>query len=233
VVNNKVGKKEYRGQRSVEALVEYINDLMQDSVKHISQVTDIKSIPVNKPVVLAFFDHPPQSASHYNIYRKVASDLKDDCHFYWITDPLKSYYNTDGSNNLILFKPPRTAVKEKDIKYPGSPYSYDELSTWTTDKCIPLVREITFENAEELTEEGLPFLILFHDPADKASVEQYTQVVHKELSTESGSINFLTADGHQFAHPLLHLGKTTKDLPLIAIDSFRHMYLFSEFKDIK
>lgn len=40
------------------------------------------------------------------------------------------------------------------------------------------------------------------------------------------NINFLTADGIQFAHPLHHLGKSKKDLPLIAIDSFRHMYLF-------
>lgn len=40
------------------------------------------------------------------------------------------------------------------------------------------------------------------------------------------NINFLTADGVQFAHPLHHLGKSKKDLPLIAIDSFRHMYLF-------
>ena len=42
----------------------------------------------------------------------------------------------------------------------------------------------------------------------------------------SENINFLTADGVQFAHPLHHLGKAKKDLPLIAIDSFKHMYLF-------
>lgn len=46
------------------------------------------------------------------------------------------------------------------------------------------------------------------------------------------NINFLTADGKRFAHPLHHLGKTEDDLPLIAIDSFRHMYLFNDFKDI-
>jgi hypothetical protein len=32
-------------------------------------------------------------------------------------------------------------------------------------------REITFENAEELTEEGLPFLILFHNPDDTDSIK--------------------------------------------------------------
>lgn len=46
-------------------------------------------------------------------------------------------------------------------------------------------------------------------------------------------MNFLTADGHKFAHPLHHLGKSSSDLPLIAIDSFRHMYLFSDYRDIE
>lgn len=46
------------------------------------------------------------------------------------------------------------------------------------------------------------------------------------------NINFLTADGKQFAHPLHHLGKSQSDLPLIAIDSFRHMYLFDDYKDM-
>lgn len=45
-------------------------------------------------------------------------------------------------------------------------------------------------------------------------------------------MNFLTADGKRFAHPLHHLGKSEEDLPLIAIDSFRHMYLFPDFKDM-
>lgn len=35
-----------------------------------------------------------------------------------------------------------------------------------------------------------------------------------------------------FAHPLQHLDKTLDDLPVIAIDSFRHMYLFPDFNDI-
>lgn len=42
----------------------------------------------------------------------------------------------------------------------------------------------------------------------------------------------MTADGFKFAHPLHHLGKSPSDLPLIAIDSFRHMYLFPRFQDI-
>jgi len=60
-------------------------------------------------------------------------------------------------------------------------HSYDEFSIWASDKCTPLVREITFENAEELTEEGLPFLILFHHPDDNESIKKYTDLVSSQL----------------------------------------------------
>lgn len=54
--------------------------------------------------------------------------------------------------------------------------------------------------------------------------------INKHVFLEN--VNFLTADGNRFAHPLHHLGKSMDDLPLIAIDSFRHMYLFPSFKDM-
>ena len=96
-----------------------------------------------------------------------------------------------------------------------------------------MVREITFENAEELTEEGLPFLILFRKPEDEASLKEYTELVQRELMSEKASVNFLVADGLKFAHPLSHLGKSKDDLPLIAVDSFRHMYLFPKYENIR
>ena len=83
--------------------------------------------------------------------------------------------------NIIAFRPNKARSTEDDETYTGKLNSYDELSVWAADKCTPLVREITFENAEELTEEGLPFLILFHDPEDNESVKRYSDVVQKEL----------------------------------------------------
>ena len=69
--------------------------------------------------------------------------------------------------------------------------SYDELNIWASDKCTPLVREITFENAEELTEEGLPFLILFHAPDDNESIKRYTDIVQRELLDDKRKKHFL------------------------------------------
>lgn len=45
-------------------------------------------------------------------------------------------------------------------------------------------REITFDNAEELTEEGLPFLILFHAPNDTQSVKDFKSIIKKEVASE-------------------------------------------------
>ena len=63
--------------------------------------------------------------------------------------------------------------------------------------------------------------------------QEYNDLVKNELMSERGQINFLTADGVKFAHPLHHLGKSKEDLPLIAVDSFRHMYLFPKYQDSK
>lgn len=54
----------------------------------------------------------------------------------------------------------------------------------------------------------------------------------KTILSPTENVNFLIANGKMFAHPLQHLDKTLDDLPVIAIDSFRHMYVFPDFNDI-
>ena len=84
-----------------------------------------------------------------------------------------------------------------------------------------------------MTELGLPFVLLFYDPEHTEAIKSFKEVIEKELLDEKESVSFLTADGVTFAHPLSHLGKNRADLPLIAIDSFRHMYIFPDFNEIK
>jgi endoplasmic reticulum resident protein 44 len=109
--------------------------------------------------------------------------------------------------------------------------NYKSLFEWAHDKCVPVVREITFMNGEELTEEGLPFLILFHKKEDTKSLKEYTDTVARTLMGQRNSINFLHADCDQFSHPLHHLGKKPADCPMIVIDSFKHMYLFPDYQE--
>ncbi|KAM7283698.1 endoplasmic reticulum resident protein 44 [Ixodes scapularis] len=229
VRNGQVVKREYRGQRSVDALKDYVLGLLKDQVKELEAGNEHAHIEEKKPGLVAYLSS--KEHTFYDTFRKVASDLRDDCNFYFVPRPV-----LDGNithPETIHFKPSRTKFGDNHETFSNTLATFDELKKWASEKCVPLVREITFENAEELTEEGLPFLIHFHHPDDKESVDQFTKAVHDQLQNDKHSINPLIADGVKFAHPLHHLGKSVKDLPLIAIDSFRHMYLFSDVKDLK
>ena len=43
----------------------------------------------------------------------------------------------------------------------------------------------------------------------------------------------MVAEGKDFQHALFHLGKSLSDLPVIAVDSRSHMYMFPNIEDIK
>ena len=91
--------------------------------------------------------------------------------------------------DVIYYRPPQQ-LNQKDVYYIGLLNELGSLQTWAREKCVPLVREITFANAEELTEEGLPFLILFHKADDQESVTAFEREVAKQLLSERSKYLF-------------------------------------------
>ncbi|KAI5694527.1 hypothetical protein M8J75_000524 [Diaphorina citri] len=223
--NGQPAKKEYRGQRSADAFLTFVRDQLEDPITEFHSLVDLNNLDTKKGQVIGYFDSKDQV--QYDVFRRVASMLKDDCKFYAAFGEAVRSMHPPGEP-IIVFRPDVTTPLEEHETYRGNLSAYDETKVWTADKCVPLVREITFENAEELTEEGLPFLILFYAPGDTETIKLFKSIVSEQLLGEKQNINFLTADGERFAHPLHHLGKSKADLPLIAIDSFRHMYIFPD-----
>ncbi|KAK0171010.1 hypothetical protein PV328_008779 [Microctonus aethiopoides] len=243
--NGQPTKREYRGQRSTQAFKEFVEKQLEDPIKQFHELKELVNLDTTKRMIIGYFDR--KDVPEYNIFRRVATNLKDDCQFHvgfgtcskeaceigqfiGMFDASKNMHPPEQP--IIVFRPDKARSNDEDETFTGNLKIFDELNIWAQEKCVPLVREITFENAEELTEEGLPFLILFHKPDDYASVKDFKDIVATRLTDQKQNVNFLTADGLKFAHPLHHLGKSEKDLPLVAIDSFRHMYLFPNFKDI-
>ncbi|KAJ4434522.1 hypothetical protein ANN_23084 [Periplaneta americana] len=263
--NGQPTKREYRGQRSSEAFLSFIQKQLADPIKEFQDLKELKDLDDKKRTVIGYFDR--KDVPEYNIFRRVATNLKEDCQFFVgfgkiidLDSHIKLFTTFDltlrksrmyrvfdksriigaasaqmhpPGQPIVVFRADKARSNEQDETFMGNLNVYDELNVWVSEKCVPLVREITFENAEELTEEGLPFLILFHKPDDNESVKKFNDVVINELLSEKQNINFLTADGVKFAHPLHHLGKSQGDLPLIAIDSFRHMYLFPDISEME
>ncbi|XP_069476705.1 endoplasmic reticulum resident protein 44 [Ambystoma mexicanum] len=224
--NGMMMKREYRGQRSMSAIADFIRQQKSNPIREIHDLEEIKTIDHSKRTIVGYFDN--EDSDNYRTFERVANILHDDCVFLAAFGSVSKPERYSGDN--VIYKP--IGENPPDMVYLGSLTNFDLAYAWTQDKCVPLVREITFENGEELTEEGLPFLILFHMKDDTTSLERFQQEVARQLIGEKGTINFLHADCDKFRHPLLHIQKTPDDCPVIAIDSFRHMYVFPEFSDL-
>lgn len=227
-------KKEYRGARIASAFKQFVWKFLEDPIVTIENQADLSAkVDENKGAVVMYSgrldEHGPKplESPELKMFRQVGQSLREDCRFYYVLSGASSGKVQPPDLYAITFKPPHKGITD-EIRFPSTLSESATLSSWAKDHCIPLVREITFENAEELTEEGLPFVILFYDSNDKSWIEVFKRVVESELKAEASGVTFLYADGHVFSHPLKHLGKTVKDLPLIAIDSFKHLFLYKQ-----
>lgn len=72
-------KKEYRGQRSVEAFVEFVKDQLEDKIKQFNDLKELMELDDKKRMVIGYFDR--KDSPDYQVFRKVSTNLKDDCQF--------------------------------------------------------------------------------------------------------------------------------------------------------
>lgn len=217
-----VSKNEYRGQRSLEAIMVFAIEEIQDPIQQFVSLKDLYDLSSHKYLVIGHYQD--KSSVEYDAYRKAASNLKDHCHFH-------VNFNASHAQNSLTFRQNMNHTESLSM-FTGNMSSQEDLLNWFHETCIPIVRTLTFYNAEEITEEGKPLVILFHHPQDTTSRKDFEKVINTELIDELEYVNFLTADGKLFASPLSHMKKTEADLPFIAIDTFMHMYPFRNYDDL-
>jgi endoplasmic reticulum resident protein 44 len=179
--NGQTSKKEYRGQRSADAFLEYVKKQLEDPIKEFVSLKDLETLDDKKRIVVGYFDR--RDMPEYSVFRRVATNLKEDCQFHVGFGEIVESMHPPGTP-IIVFRPDVALSHENDETFKGQYTNLEEMNKWVQEKCVPLVREITFENAEELTEEGLPFLILFFRPGDTETVKDYKAIVENELLGE-------------------------------------------------
>ena len=175
--NGVLAKKEYRGQRSVESFLSFVSEHIKDPISDLTAPGQVGALDAKKRHILGYF--AGKEGPEFENIKKLAGTLKEDCMFHVGVGEAFTQQRGEGGAAKVIYKPAKARDSEGDQVFTGSILDYEVLSTWAVEKCSPLVREITFENAEELTEEGLPFLILFHHPDDQNSVRQYADLVSK------------------------------------------------------
>ncbi|WKY04096.1 hypothetical protein Q1695_005228 [Nippostrongylus brasiliensis] len=215
-------KHEYRGTRTVEALTAYISEHYKSPIKMFNNENSLlQQMDKTKRNVVGYVR---RDDSTYKNLHNIALLLREYCDV-WVP-------SEETSKSLARSRITFTSPDTKELEFTGDLQNYTYLKSWLTDKCVPIVREVTFANVEGFTEEGVPFLIYFRDAEKKHEDNIFIDAVMRELPDLRMTINPLLADGKVFQHPLRHLGKTTNDLPVLAIDSFVHMYLFPDIKKL-
>ncbi|KAL7741350.1 hypothetical protein ACLKA6_013793 [Drosophila palustris] len=222
-------RREYRGKRSVEALVEYVKEQFKFAIKRFNDMEQLEMINVKRRSVIGFFDN--RKKPEFAIFEQLAERYKHDCDFYQRVGPKLKNVTYTQHMPTIVYRPDTARTHATDELFVGDMTNKSELEAWLLKKCVPLVREVDFSNVEEIIEQKLPLLVLFHMPNDMNSVKDFKSIVEMQLS-DCGQFNFVTVDGLKFEHSVNHMGKTHRDLPLIAIDSLKLMYPYPNFKDM-
>lgn len=78
--NGQQAKREYRGQRSKESFVKFVHDQLVDPIQEFANLKQLETLDTKKRVVVGYFDR--RDMPEYNTFRRVATNLKDDCQFH-------------------------------------------------------------------------------------------------------------------------------------------------------
>ncbi|BFF94928.1 endoplasmic reticulum resident protein 44-like [Drosophila madeirensis] len=228
-------RREYRGLRTSEALVKYVKSQLRSAIVEFNNSEDLAEIDPKRRAVIAYIADTEDPA--YGIFQIMADRFKNDCDFYLhIGDDLDPDLEHKGAIPkqlpALVFRPDVARTHGQDEFYAGSLEDPTQVEPWILAKCVPLVRAVNFANVEELIEERLPLLLLFHLPEDDVSIKDFKAIVEMQLSDQRSKFNFVTVDGWKFEHSVKHMGLSAKNLPIIAIDSLKFMYPFTKFSDM-
>ncbi|KAI5737630.1 hypothetical protein M8J76_015235 [Diaphorina citri] len=215
-----IEKLEYRRERTVEALVKYVREELMDPTIEIPEEENLSD---KRRVIGLLSNSRPEEI---DIFRKAATHFKTLCKFILhvkdTEDPTRIFFRPDP-------KSPET--EEADMPHNGT-ITFPYLRDWANYKCVPFVREITFENAEELTEEGVPLFIFFYKPEEHTDlVKTFKKIValHFVDDIVNQSLDFLVANANDFQSVLDYMNITGEDLPIILIDNFEAMFIYEEY----
>jgi len=215
-------KTEYRGQRNVRAIKEYIDILINNEVPILTDVTKLDEIRADKNhrCVMGFF--PSQSHEMFQAFKKISGVFHKQCYFY-------AFINDVQQVPIIAIRD--TALG--DEVYTGQ-NDVNAIFSWARENCKSLVPEMNFENAEEMIESKTPLLILYRNSTDMESVNQFTKAVNSEIRDfiQSNGIKAVHVDGATFRNALRFADMTMEDLPLIQIDTFRTYNLLTNFTEV-
>ena len=115
--NGQPTKREYRGQRSVEAFEEFIRKQLEDPIKEFHDLRELTNLDDKKRMIIGYFDR--KDVPEYEMFRRVATNLKDDCQFHVGFGNASSAMHPPGQP-IIVFRSDKALSNDEDETYHGS-----------------------------------------------------------------------------------------------------------------
>jgi endoplasmic reticulum resident protein 44 len=201
-------KSEYRNPRDARQFLQFINREIQPAVFKHTDPSELASLAASGPkkALIGTF-----SAGNKDIKSKfydLAESFRDLCEFHWFEAPEVSF----------TFK-----IRGTTISFEGE---LENIEGFIKKNCQPAIDELTYENSAQYVEEGKPLLVLFALINDTTTIEFYKRAVDHMIPHEKKRVKFLYADATQFLEQLSVLRIGLEDLPVLVIDSYRHLYKF-------
>lgn len=78
--NGQPSRKEYRGRRSLEAIVEFIKEQLDDPIQEFDDLKKLVDLDNKKRIIIGYFIR--KDVPEYKNFKQVAMNLKDDCQFH-------------------------------------------------------------------------------------------------------------------------------------------------------
>ncbi|XP_023937253.2 endoplasmic reticulum resident protein 44 [Bicyclus anynana] len=210
-----------RCKQSVEGYVEFIRGKLSDPIIVINSLDELHDLNENIGHIVACINSKDQP--EYDILRKVATSLREECRFYVMLDDSAQRTHLKGQLSVMIRSTGGTIVALDDT-YSGSMLNFTDMYTWAVQAIFPLLQEINSENEENLSKK-YPCIILLHIPSDTQTVKLYKEAIRREYSLEE-RFSVLLADGTQLEHLLVRFGKSVADLPLIAFEYYNEIRLY-------
>ena len=91
VRNGQLAKREYRGQRSADAFLNFVKEQNKDPVKEFKELKDLTDVDGQKRYIIGYFED--KNSLQYANFRKSAMNLKDDCVFHAGFGEVKPFYS--------------------------------------------------------------------------------------------------------------------------------------------
>ena len=106
-----VAKKEYRGQRSAEAFLDFVRQHVKDPIEELNSLDQVQRMDQKKRHLIGYFDS--KDSPDYENFLKVSRALKEDCTFHIGLDP--TFQDFRGGQNKAIFKAAKSKTSEPDL----------------------------------------------------------------------------------------------------------------------